>query len=77
MSRLILNLHLFGVSRALDGQHQRGLGAGAESLAKVVLERRLAFHRCMGLRAFAHGVHSLERSWEVWAAWRALFLPAV
>ena len=52
MSRLTVSLHLVGVS--IDGQHQRGLGAGAESLAKVVLERCLAFHGCMALRAFAH-----------------------
>ena len=26
-------------------------------------------------RALAHSVHLLERSREVWAAWRALFLP--
>ena len=42
---------------------------------KTVVGRRLALLGPVGQRALAHGVHSLERSREVWAAWRALFLP--
>ena len=47
----------------------------AQSAGKTVLGRRLALLGTLGQRAPAHGVHSLERSREVWAAWRALFLP--
>ena len=44
-------------------------------MGKSVLGRRLALLGPVGQRALAHGVHSLERSREVWAAWRALLLP--
>ena len=44
--------------------------------------QRCGTHRCgtvfgsVGQRALAHSVHPLERSSEVLAAWRALFLPS-
>ena len=37
--------------------------------------RRLSLFGPVGQCALAYNVHSLERSREAWAAWRAVFLP--
>ena len=52
-----------------------GLRLLAKDVGKTVLGWRLALLGPVAQRAPAHGVHSLERSREVLAAWRPLFLP--
>ena len=47
----------------------------AKDVGKTVLARCLASFGRAGQRASAHSVQPLERSREVWAAWRGLFLP--
>ena len=48
----------------------------AKDVGRAILGRRLALLGPVGQCAFAHSVHLLERSREVWDAWRALFLPS-
>ena len=61
-----------GLAMAL--QHRRSQDF-AKDVGRAVLGRHLALLGPVGQRAHVHSVHLLERSREVWAAWRALFLP--
>ena len=58
-----------------NGLQLGGHGNWAKDEGKAFLGRRLALLGPLGQRALAHSVHLLERSREVWAAWRALLLP--
>ena len=58
-----------------NGLHLGGLRLFAKDEGKFVLGRCLALLGPVGQRAPVHGVYSLESSREVWATWRALFLP--
>ena len=51
------------------------MACSSRDVEKAIVGRCLALLGPVGQRALAHGVHALERSREVWAAWRALFLP--
>ena len=71
---VVLCLKVLATSHAnCNGLRLCGLKHFAKDVA--VLGRRLALRGPVGQRAPARGVHPLECSREVWAAWRALFLP--
>ena len=53
-----------------------GTGILQQDVGKVVPGRRLAFLGPVGQCASAYSIHPLESSNEVWAAWRALFVPS-
>ena len=58
-----------------NGLWPRGLRHGAEDVGHTDVGRCLALFGSVGQRVFAHSLHALERSREVWATWRALLFP--
>ena len=67
--------HLVKSPVSFNGLWPERLRHFAKDVGKTVLGRRLALLGPVGQRAPAPDVHPLERSREVWAAWRAPFLP--
>ena len=62
------------VEMVFNGLWPRGLRHGSRDAEKAFVGKGVAPLGSVGQRAFAHSIHALERSREVWAAWRAPFL---
>ena len=63
------------VELVFNGLWPSGLRHGSRDVEKTFVVKGLALFGPVGQRAFAHSIHALERSSEVWAAWSALLLP--
>ena len=57
------------VEVVFNGLWPRGLRHVSRDVEKAFVGKGLALIGSAGQRAFAHGIHALERSREVWSAW--------